>query len=42
MRDDFGVFIITHGRANEQITLKTLKKCGYSGKVFLVIDDEDE
>ena len=42
MRDDFAVFILTHGRARQQKTLATLKKCGYTGKLFLVIDDEDE
>lgn len=42
MRDDFAVFILTHGRANEQKTLRTLKRCGYSGRLYLIIDDEDE
>lgn len=42
MRDDFAVFILTHGRAKQQKTLETLSKCGYSGKWFLIIDDEDE
>ena len=42
MRDDFAVFILTHGRARQQKTLATLKKCGYTGKLFLVIDDEFE
>lgn len=41
MRNDLAVFILTHGRANEQKTLETLSKSGYSGKVYLVIDDED-
>lgn len=42
MRDDFAVFIITHGRAKSQKTYRTLERCGYSGKLFFVIDDEDE
>lgn len=42
MRDDLAVFILTHGRANSQKTLQTLKKCGYTGKTYLIIDDEDE
>ena len=41
MRNDFAVFILTHGRANQQKTLETLKKCGYTGRLYLVIDDED-
>lgn len=39
---DFAVFILTHGRANNVITLKTLKKQKYTGKYFIVIDDEDK
>lgn len=42
MRDDFAVFILTHGRADNQKTLKMLKSCGYKGKYFLVVDDLDE
>ena len=42
MRDDFAVFILTHGRANQQKTLETLVRCGYTGRMYLVIDDEDE
>ena len=42
MRDDFCVFILTHGRANNMITMDTLKKCGYTGKCYIVIDNEDD
>lgn len=42
MRDDFAVFILTHGRARRQMTLATLQKCGYTGRLYLIIDDEDE
>lgn len=42
MRDDFVVFILTHGRPDKVHTLKTLKKCGYTGKTILVIDNEDK
>jgi hypothetical protein len=41
MRDDFAVLILTHGRANNVKTFNTLKKQGYTGKIYLVIDDED-
>lgn len=41
MRDDFAVFILTHGRADKVITYNTLRKCGYTGKIYLVIDDMD-
>jgi len=42
MRDDFCVFILSHGRADRVFTYKTLEKCGYTGKVYIVIDDEDD
>lgn len=41
MRDDFCVFILTHGRPDRVYTYKTLQKAGYTGKVYIVIDDED-
>lgn len=41
MREDFAVFILSHGRANDVKTLSTLNKCGYSGKWYVIIDDED-
>lgn len=40
--ENFAVFILTHGRAENVITLKALEKAGYSGKTYLVVDDEDE
>lgn len=42
MRNDFAVFILSHGRANNLITLKTLDKIGYTGKTYIIIDNEDE
>ncbi len=42
MNDDFAVLIPTHGRANNVITIGTLRKAGYTGKIYLVIDNEDE
>lgn len=41
MLDSFAVFIISHGRAGKVITLETLKRCGYSGRYFIVVDNED-
>lgn len=38
---DFCVFILTHGRANNVKTLNTLRRCGYTGKVYLIVDNED-
>lgn len=42
MRNDFAIFICTHGRPNKQLTLDALMKVGYSGKWFLVVDDTDK
>ena len=38
----FGVLILTHGRADNVITEKTLRKQGYTGPIYYVIDDEDD
>lgn len=40
--DDFGIFILTHGRARNVKTVQTLKKCGYTGRYWIVIDNEDD
>lgn len=37
----FACFILTHGRPDNQKTLHTLKKCGYTGKTYLIVDNED-
>lgn len=39
--EDFVAFILTHGRADRVKTYETLRKSNYSGKIVLVIDDED-
>ena len=42
MKDDFAVFIITHGRANNISTLRPLEIGHYSGKLYFLIDNEDD
>lgn len=42
MRDDFAVFILTHGRADRVDTYDVLRKHGYKGRIILMVDDEDE
>jgi len=42
MRKDFCAFVLPHGRPDKVITHRTLQTHGYTGKVFIVIDDEDE
>ena len=38
----FAVLILTHGRAERVITYDKLRQQGYTGKIYLIIDDEDE
>jgi hypothetical protein len=40
--NEFAVFILSHGRPDNVITFDTLKKQGYTGKVFIIIDNEDK
>lgn len=42
MLDDFAVFILTHGRADNVATYKTLRRSGYTGRVYIIIDNEDK
>jgi len=37
----FCVFILTHGRPDNVITLRALERSGYTGRLYLVVDDED-
>lgn len=39
---DFAVFILTHGRPDKVITYDTLRRQGYTGPVYIVIDNEDK
>lgn len=41
MRNDFVAFILTHGRPNKVYTYNSLIKNGYTGKIIIVIDNED-
>ncbi len=40
--NNFAVFILTHGRPNNVKTYSTLKKCGYTGKIYFIVDNEDK
>ena len=42
IRNDFCAFILTHGRPNNVITYSTIRKAGYTGKIYIVIDNEDK
>ena len=39
---NFAVFILTHGRPDNVKTIPTLKKCGYTGNIYFIVDDEDK
>lgn len=39
---DFAVFIMVYGRPEKNLTYETLKKCGYTGKIYLVGDNTDD
>ena len=41
-QSDFAIFILTHGRPTNIKTMATLKECGYTGRLYLVVDDEDK
>lgn len=41
MRKDFACIVISHGRP-ECSTVKVLRECGYTGKIYIVVDDEDK
>jgi len=41
MRSDFAAFILTHGRADTIVTHKALRKCGYTGRIVYLIDNQD-
>lgn len=38
----FAVFILTHGRADSVFTYETLRRAGYTGQIYLLIDDQDK
>lgn len=40
-KNSFAVFILSHGRPNSVTTIDALRKTGYTGKIYIVIDNED-
>jgi hypothetical protein len=40
--NNFCVFILSHGRANNIKTLKALESANYTGDWYIVIDNEDD
>jgi len=39
---DFAAIILTHGRPDRVVTYNTLRKAGYTGRIVILIDDEDK
>ena len=39
---NFAVLILSHGRANNVITINTLRKQGYTGDIYIIVDNEDD
>ena len=42
MLNNFVAFILSHGRPDNVRTYDTLKKHGYTGKIIILIDNEDK
>lgn len=42
MENDFAVFILTHGRPKKVKTYTALLRSNYTGKIYIVIDNEDD
>lgn len=40
--DSFAALILTHGRPDNVITERTLRRQGYTGRIVFVLDDEDK
>lgn len=40
--ENFATFILSHGRAGNVITYNTLRRQNYTGKIYIIVDDEDE
>lgn len=41
-KNKFAMFILTHGRPHDVVTYKTLRDHGYTGKIVIIIDNEDK
>ena len=42
MNNNFCAFILSHGRPDRVKTYKTLRKSGYSGRIIIIVDNEDK
>ena len=42
IQTDFAILILTHGRPTNVKTMATLQRAGYTGNLYLVVDNEDK
>lgn len=42
VRNNFAVFILAHGRPEKLTTVNTLVRSGYTGKYYIILDNEDK
>lgn len=42
MDNNFAAFILSHGRADNVVTYQSLIKTGYTGSIYIIIDNEDK
>lgn len=42
MANNFAVLILTHGRADRVFTVNSLRKSGYTGDIYFVLDNQDD
>lgn len=42
MTKEFAVFILTHGRPHKVLTFDTLRRQGYTGDIYIIVDNEDK
>lgn len=42
MLNNYAVFILSYGRPDNIVTIPTLRKAGYEGKIYIVVDDKDK
>lgn len=42
MRNDFAIFVLSHGRADSLKTIPTLLDRGYTGRWYVILDNEDD
>ena len=39
---NFAAFILSHGRADRVYTYNSLRRQGYTGKIYIIVDDQDD